>query len=184
MKNPPMAHGPRNIASRLPVNSLTRNVPHTDATGRQTPRTPETRPCWTDGTWSGSTATMAASSALKHSWAVHHPARTTGTLGASATTRTPRQPPTRPVTIHGRRMPSRDVVRSLILPKNGLPTRASRAPTPATRARLFGACLIPTSEVTFNGKVTSRGATNSRLVLMYANAYSEMNPHPTRCALV
>ena len=79
-------------------------------------------------------------------------------------------------------MPHRDVVRSLILPKNGLPTMASRAPTPATRAKLFGACLIPTSEFTFNGKVTSRGATNSRLVLMYANAYSEMNPHPTRCA--
>ena len=34
------------------------------AMGRQIPRTPETRPRWTDGTWSGSTATMAASSAL------------------------------------------------------------------------------------------------------------------------
>ena len=78
--------------------------------------------------------------------------------------------------------PSRDAVRSLILPNNGLPTMASRAPTPATRARLSGACLIPTSEFTFNGKVTSRGATNSRLVLMYANAYSEMKPRPTRCA--
>jgi hypothetical protein len=35
--------------------------------------------------------------------------------------------------------------------------------------------LIPTSALTFNSKVTSRGATNSRLVLMYANAHSEMN---------
>jgi hypothetical protein len=59
---------------------------------------------------------------------------------------------------------------------------ASKAPTPATRAKLPGACLIPTSEFTFKGKLTSRGATNSRLVLMYANAYSEMKPHPTRRA--
>ena len=79
-------------------------------------------------------------------------------------------------------MPSREVVRSLILPNNGLPNIASRAPTPATRARLFGACLIPTSEFTFNGTVTSKGAMNSRLVLMYAKAYREMKPHPTRCA--
>jgi hypothetical protein len=170
------------MASRLPLNSLTKNVPHTDATGKQTPRTPETRPRCTDGTWSGSTATIVASSALKDNWAIHHPARTTGMLGASATMRIPREPPTRPVTIHGRRMPSRDVVRSLILPKNGLPTMASRAPIPATRARLFGACSIPTSAFTFNGKVTSRGATNSKLVLMYASAYREMNPHPTRSA--
>jgi hypothetical protein len=79
-------------------------------------------------------------------------------------------------------MPSRDTVRSLILPKNGLPTMASRAPTPATSARLLGARSIPTSESTFNAKVTSRGAMNNRLVLMYANAYSEIKPQPTPCA--
>ena len=103
-------------------------------------------------------------------------------LGANATTRMPREPPTRPMTIQGRRMPSRDEVRSLILPKNGLPNMASRAPIPATSARLSGARLIPTSESTFNAKVTSRGARNSREVLMYASVYSEMKPHPTRCA--
>ena len=103
-------------------------------------------------------------------------------LGASATIRMPREPPTRPVTIHGRRMPSGDAVRSLIRPKNGLPTMATRAPTPATSARLAGARWFPTSESTFKAKVTSRGARNSRLVLMYANVYSEMKPHPTRCA--
>ena len=86
------------------------------------------------------------------------------------------------MTIHGRRMPSRDEVRSLIFPKNGLPNMASRAPTPATSAKPSGACLIPTSELTFNGKVTSRGARNSREVPMYARLYSEMKPHPTRCA--
>jgi hypothetical protein len=41
---------------------------------------------------------------------------------------------------------------------------------------------IPTSELTFNAKVTSRGARNSRLVLMNANVYRAMNPHPTRRA--
>src|SRR5438132_14403714 len=94
----------------------------------------------------------------------------------------PSEPPTRPITIHGRRMPSRDDVRSLILPKNGLPSTDTRAPIPATSARLFGASLIPTSALTFNGKVTSRGGRKSRLVLMNANVYREMKPHPTRCS--
>ena len=94
----------------------------------------------------------------------------------------PREPPTSPVIIHGRRIPSGDAVRSLSLPKNGLATIASRAPVPATSARLPGARPIPTSESTFNAKVTSKGARNSRLVLIYASVYSEMKPHPTRCA--
>src|SRR5438270_30480 len=103
-------------------------------------------------------------------------------LGASATSRRPNEPPRRPMSIHGRRMPSRDEVRSLILPKNGLPNIATRAPIPATSARLFGAFWIPTSAFTFNAKVTSRGAMNTRQVLMYANVYREMNPQPTRSA--
>jgi hypothetical protein len=102
-------------------------------------------------------------------------------LGANATMRMPSEPPTRPITIQGRRMPSRDVVRSLILPKNGFPTIANRAPVPVTTAKLLGACSIPTSEFTFNARVTSRGARNSRL-LMNANVYSAMYPHPTRRA--
>ena len=68
--------------------------------------------------------------------------------------------------IQGRRMPSFEAVRSLIRPKNGLPTMATRAPTPATRARLAGARLSPTSDSTFRASVTSRGARNSREVLM------------------
>src|SRR3989442_2051196 len=115
---------------------------------------------------------------------MHHPTRTTGMLGANATIRMPRVPPTRPMTIHGRRMPSRDEVRSLILPKNGLPTMATRAPIPATSARLFGACLIPTRELTLSGKVTSNGARKTRLTLMNANVYRDMNPHPTLYAMV
>ena len=100
-------------------------------------------------------------------------------LGANATIPMPREPPIRPMTIHGRRMPSRDAVRSLIRPKNGLPTMATRAPIPATSAKLLGACLIPTSEFTFNAKVTSTGARNRREVLIYASVYSEMKPQPT-----
>jgi hypothetical protein len=103
-------------------------------------------------------------------------------LGANATMRMPREPLTRPITIQGRRMPSGEVVRSLILPKNGFATMANRAAIPVTTAKLFGACSIPTSELTFNARVTSRGARNSRLVLMNAKVYSEMNPHPLRLA--
>ena len=83
--------------------------------------------------------------ALKNSWAIHHPSSTTWMLGANETIATPTVPPTTPMTIHGRRMPSRDVVRSLIRPKNGLPNIATKAPMPATSARLPGACLMPTS---------------------------------------
>jgi hypothetical protein len=34
----------------------------------------------------------------------------------------------------------------------------------------------------FKARVTSRGAMNTSEVLMYASVYSEMKPHPTRCA--
>lgn len=62
---------------------------------------------------------------------------------ASATTRMPRHPPARPLTIHGRRMPRRDAVRSLSLPGSGFPAIASRAPAQATRARLPFGMVIP-----------------------------------------
>lgn len=71
--------------------------------------------------------------------------------GANATTRTPTVPPARPRTIHGRRIPSCDVVLSLSRPKAGLPTRA-----------------------------TSNGVTSTRDVLAYAIAYRETKPQPTR----
>ena len=133
------------------------------------------------GTWSGSTATSAASSALKATCAMHQPIRTTATVGATATTRTPAVPPARPMIIHGRRLPSRDEVRSLILPKNGLANSASSAPTPATSARLVGARSLPTRELIFKARLTSNGARNNRMVPMYASAYSTTNRAPTRC---
>lgn len=84
---------------------------------------------------------------------MHQPTSTTAMLGANATTRTPSEPPSRPTTIHGRRMPHLDEVRSLSLPKNGLANIASRAATPATSDRLLGARSVPTSELTFSASV-------------------------------
>ena len=78
----------------------------------------------------------------------------------------PADPPSQPPTIHGRRIPSDEVVRSLILPKNGLATIDTRDPTPATSARLFGAASIPTRELTFRANVTSSGAMNTSEVPM------------------
>ena len=139
-------------------------------------------PRWATGTWSGSTATWAASSALKKTCATHQPSSTTATFGASATTRIPAVPPTRPPTIHGRRLPNRDVVRSLSPPQIGLATIATSAPTPVTSDRLAGARSMPTRALTLRARVTSSGATNSKAVLRYASAYRPMKPRPTRCS--
>ncbi len=154
-------------------------MPLTEAMGRQIPRTPATRPRWTTGTWSGSTAMREASNALKNTWAMHHPTRTAPMLGANATTRIPTEPPSSPTTIHGRRMPSLEEVRSLILPKNGLAIMARNAPVPATRDRLLGARSVPTSALTFNDKLTNSGARNSRMVPMYASEYNATKPQRT-----
>ena len=68
------------------------------------------------------------------------------------------------------------------LAKERVGEHANSVPTPATSARLPGAWWIPTSELIFNAEATSTGARNSRLVPMKASVYSEMKPHPTRCA--
>jgi len=71
----------------------------------------------------------------------------------------------------------------LVLPKNGLPTIAIRAPIPATRARLLpGARSIPTSELIFSASVTGKGASSTRMVDMYAAVQRAMKTHPTRSA--
>src|SRR3712207_5693651 len=125
---------------------------------------------------------MAASRALLSIWARHQPARITGMLGANATTRTPSEPPSRPVTIHGRRMPRGEEVRSLSLPKNGLATMATRPPTPVTSARPSGARSAPRNELIFSARVTRRGATSTRHVPVNAAAYSHTKRGPTRWA--
>ncbi len=100
-------------------------------------------------------------------------------LGASATIRIPTKPPAHPIAIQGRRIPSHDEVRSLNVPKNRLPNMATTAPLPAIRARLLNARSSPTSEFTFNARVTRAGARNSKHVLMYADVKSAMNGHPS-----
>ena len=87
-------------------------------------------------------------------------------FGASATIRMPTEPSTSPMTIHGRRMPSREEVRSLIRPNIGLPNIATRAPMPVTSAKLSGALSMPSMELTFRASVTSAGAMKTRHVLM------------------
>ena len=169
-----------NMASSLPANSLTTKVPPTDASGTQTPEDARDVPRWATGTWSGSTAIKAASRALNNSCAMHHPTSTTATLGASATTRIPTDPPASPITIHGRRIPNLDVVRSLSRPNNGLPTIATSDPTAAMRDSWFGARSVPTSALTFSASVTSNGEISTRLVARTAAAYDDTKTQPTR----
>jgi hypothetical protein len=102
-------------------------------------------------------------------------------LGANATVRTPADPPSNPMIIQGRRIPSREEVRSLNSPKNGLPTMAIREPIPVTSPRLLGGCSMRTRVLIFRANVTSRGARKTTLVPTCATAYSEMKPQPTRC---
>ena len=66
-------------------------------------------------------------------------------------------------------MPRLEVVRSLILPRSGLPNIATRAPTPVTSDRLRGAWSMPTSELTLSARVTSSGAMSTRQVPMNAS---------------
>ena len=101
-------------------------------------------------------------------------------LGASATVRMPRLPVARPTAIQGLRMPHREEVRSLSLPKNGLATIASREPTLVTSASRPGAASMPTRSLTFNARETNRGARNSREVPVYASMYRSTKLRPTR----
>ena len=142
-KKPPIAHGTMNIASWLPVNSWTRNVPLTDAIGRQTPRTPDTEPRWATGTWSGQHRHQGREQRVEEQLrdAPAHERRR-GRSGATATTRTPSEPPSRPMTIHGRRMPHRHDVRSLSLPKNGLPSMASQGADPGDERQAVGRLVV------------------------------------------
>ena len=77
----------------------------------------------------------------------------------------PNDPPVRPISIHGRRMPNRDVVRSLSRPNSGLPTIATSEPDAGDeRQAVRQPGRRPTSELTFKARVTSSGAMKTRLV--------------------
>jgi hypothetical protein len=110
---------------------------------------------------------------------MHQPTSTTEMLGAVATTRVPAAPTTNPVTIQGRRIPARDVVRSLSRPNSGLATMDSSDPMPATMARLRGAASMPTRSLTFKASDTSSGARNSREPPVEDSPYRVMKAQPT-----
>ncbi len=101
------------------------------------------------------------------------------TLDAMATVMMPMVPPARPTSIQGRRLPRREVVRSLSRPKKGLLTSANSEPAPVIRARLRGARSMPTSSLTLRASVTSSGARNSSAPPAYDNVYRAMKHGPT-----
>src|SRR5690606_25526489 len=97
------------------------------------PTSPPMRPRWCGGTWSGSTAVIAASSAWMPSCVTAHPTTSTGIDGATATRQSPTAPAAVPPSIHGLRMPNRERVRSDSRPNSGFPMIPNTAPTAATR---------------------------------------------------
>ncbi len=97
------------------------------------PTSPPIRPLRCIGTWSGSTAVIAETSACTPSCVIAQPRTTTPIDGAAAITQSPIAAATTPPSIHGRRMPNRERVRSDSRPKNGLATMPNTAPTAATR---------------------------------------------------
>jgi hypothetical protein len=110
---------------------LTRKVAVTDATGVQTPEDAGDHAALSLGHLVRQHGHLAASSALKRAGRCTT-RRGRRDVGRQRDHEDPDEPPSRPITIHGRRMPQREAVRSLILPKNGFPTIVNRAPVPAT----------------------------------------------------
>lgn len=82
----------------------------------------------------------------------------------------PTVPPARPSSIQGRRIPNREVVRSLSLPDNGLANRARNEPAANVSARRPGASSAPTRSPTFNASVTSNGAISIKQLAVNASA--------------
>ena len=74
------------------------------------------------------------------------------------------EPTPRPVTIHGRRIPSRAAVRSLIRPNTGFATRASRLPMPVTSPRLLRGALDSDERVDLQGQGDQHGGEERRTV--------------------
>ncbi len=131
----PTTAGTMNISSALVERAAARALPARMATEVIRPRMPLTLPrCW-GGIWSGSSAVRVASVALMPSCASAQPAVSVGMLVPSATISRPAEPTSMPPSSHGRRRPSREVVRSDIAPKNGLPISARTAPTESTVPR-------------------------------------------------
>jgi hypothetical protein len=131
----PTAAGTANMSSAFPARAAAIALPSRMDTDVIRPRIPLTLPRWCAGIWSGSSAVSVDRVALTPSWASAQPAVSTGTLPPSATISRPAKPTTMPPSNHGLRRPKREVVRSDMAPKNGLPTSARTAPTDRTVPR-------------------------------------------------
>ena len=140
---------------------------------------PATVPRLASGTWSGSSAASGASTALKDSWTRHQPTKIHRTDGAMAMSHSDPAPASAPAMSHGRRMPQREVVRSLRRPMRGLANRAHTAPALNTTDRVFAA-LSGTSSCMRNASVTRIGVSSASQAPTYASAYSVTNPQPGR----
>ena len=99
-------------------------------------------------------------------------------FGARATVRMPVLPPTSPTTIQGRRMPHRDVVRSLSRPKNGLLTIDSSDPTPVTRARFRRGVLQADQVIDLERQRHQQRSEEEQCSAGVRQAYSETNGPP------
>ena len=100
---------------------------------------------------------------------MHQPSSTTGTLGASATRSTPRDPPSQaddhPRPPHPE--PRRGAVAQPAEERVGDHRHAGRRPRPRAPG-CSAPARCPTSELIFSARVTSRGAMNTSEVPMYA----------------
>ena len=130
-----MAHGARNIASWLASNSSTTYVPPTDAIGQADAEDPGHLAALGDRHLVREHGHHRGEQAVEEQLGEAPAGQHDRDVRCDRDESTPSVPPTRPIAIHGRRMPRREVVRSLILPSSGLPNIATRAPTPVTSAQ-------------------------------------------------
>src|SRR5207248_4515288 len=91
----------------------------------------------------------------------------------------PMVPVITPPTIQGRRMPRRERVRSLSLPKSGLATRAKIAPMPRMSERSPASPFASICAMC-RGRATIIGVSSAIQVPKYAAAYAAMKTGPTR----
>ena len=156
----PRAAGTMNRAASAEIR-LTMTLPSRMASGVAMPTRPDTLPRRSTGTWSGMVALAAASTALNAACAMHQPTSTRATDCAVPTTARAAAPTIAPPRIHGRRMPSRLVVRSDRRPASGLQMRANSAPTPMTVPSAAGAASAPTRWSILNAIDTMTGVSSA-----------------------
>ena len=113
------------------------------------------------------------------SWAQNQATIRVGTLSATAITNRHRARTTEPPTIHGRRRPQREVVRSDSRPNSGLPIRAAIAPIPRIRPCAVVARSAPTIVVTLIAMLTVTGPSRAMNSASCAKPKPNANFAPT-----